>query len=104
MSPRLLFLTPDLPYPPHQGAAIRTLNLIKNLAPRCEIHLLSFVQERDTSRRIEALARYCVSVVTVPSPHRSTSRRAMSVLLSPSPDMALRLPSSAFSNALRIYL
>ena len=104
MSPRLLFLTPDLPYPPHQGAAIRTLNLIKNLAPRCEIHLLSFVQERDTSRRIEALARYCVSVVTVPSPHRSTSRRAMSVLLSPSPDMALRLPSSAFSNALRISL
>jgi sugar transferase (PEP-CTERM/EpsH1 system associated) len=104
MSPKLLFLTPDLPYPPHQGAAIRTLNLIKNLAPRYEIRLLSFVQERDISRRIEALAHYCTSMVTVPSPHRSTARRAMSVLFSPNPDMALRLPSPEFSDALRISL
>ena len=104
MSPKLLFLTPDLPYPPHQGAAIRTLNLIKNLAPRYEIRLLSFVQERDISRRIEALAHYCASMVTVPSPHRSTARRAMSVLFSPNPDMALRLPSPEFSDALRISL
>jgi sugar transferase (PEP-CTERM/EpsH1 system associated) len=101
MSPKLLFLTPDLPYPPHQGAAIRTLNLIKNLAPRYDIHLLSFVQDRDFTGRIEALAHYCASIVTVPSPHRSTAHRAMSALFSPSPDMALRLPSSEFSNALR---
>jgi sugar transferase (PEP-CTERM/EpsH1 system associated) len=101
MSRKVLFLTPDLPYPPHQGAAIRTLNLIKNLAPRYEIHLLSFVQDGDFSRRPEALARYCASIVTVPSPHRSTAHRAMSVLFSPRPDMALRLPSPEFSAALR---
>jgi sugar transferase (PEP-CTERM/EpsH1 system associated) len=104
MSRKLLFLTPDLPYPPHQGAAIRTLNLIKNLGPRYEVHLLSFIQERDVSGRIDALAHHCASVLTVPSPHRSTARRAMSVLFSPSPDMALRLPSTEFSNALRISL
>jgi sugar transferase (PEP-CTERM/EpsH1 system associated) len=104
MSRKFLFLTPDLPYPPHQGAAIRTLNLIKNLAPRHEIHLLSFNQARDASGRIEPLADYCASITTVPSPHRSTARRAMSVLFSPSPDMALRLPSPEFSDALRISL
>jgi len=104
MSRKLLFLTPDLPYPPHQGAAIRTLNLIKNLAPHYEIHLLSFIQGRDTPGRTEPLADYCASMATVPSPHRSTARRAISVLFSASPDMALRLPSSEFSDALRISL
>jgi sugar transferase (PEP-CTERM/EpsH1 system associated) len=104
MSRKLLFLTPDLPYPPHQGAAIRTLNLIKNLAPRHEIHLLSFVEEGDISGRIEALASCCASIVTVPSPHRSTARRALSVLFSPHPDMALRLPSPEFSETLRVSL
>jgi sugar transferase (PEP-CTERM/EpsH1 system associated) len=104
MSPRLLFLTPDLPYPPHQGAAIRTYNLIKNLAPRHEVHLLSFVQGPDQAERVEALSRYCASVTTLPTPSRSTGRRALSVLFSPHPDMALRLPSSAFENQLRISL
>ena len=104
MSPKLLFLTPDLPYPPHQGAAIRTFNLIKNLGSTHEIHLLSFVQGNHESPRIEALRQYCTSVETVPYPHRSTWRRAASVLFSPSPDMALRLPSCHFDNQLRILL
>jgi sugar transferase (PEP-CTERM/EpsH1 system associated) len=104
MSPRLLFLTPDLPYPPHQGAAIRTYNLIKNLAPRHEVHLISFVQGPDEAERVEALSPYCASVTTVPTPSRSNVRRALSVLFSPRPDMALRLPSSAFENQLRISL
>ncbi|HUW95281.1 MAG TPA: glycosyltransferase [Anaerolineae bacterium] len=101
MSPRLLFLTPDLPYPPHQGAAIRTFNLIRNLGPRHEIHLLSFVRGEDSAHRIDALAEHCARVSTVPAPHRSTLRRAMSVLFSNSPDMALRLPSDRFSHELR---
>ncbi|HUV73391.1 MAG TPA: glycosyltransferase [Anaerolineae bacterium] len=101
MSPRLLFLTPDLPYPPHQGAAIRTFNLIRNLSSRHEIHLLSFVHGGDSAQRIAAMAVHCARVLTVPAPHRSTLRRAMSVLLSSSPDMALRLPSDRFSHQLR---
>ena len=66
MSPKLLFLTPDLPYPPHQGAAIRTFNLIKNLGSTHEIHLLSFVQRNHESPRIEALRQYCTSIETGP--------------------------------------
>jgi sugar transferase (PEP-CTERM/EpsH1 system associated) len=104
MSPKLLFLTPDLPYPPHQGAAIRTYNLIKNLAPDHDVHLLSFLQGGDEGQRMEALSPYCASVVTVPAPSRSAGRRALSVLLSSRPDMALRLPSAEFNNRLRILL
>jgi sugar transferase (PEP-CTERM/EpsH1 system associated) len=104
MSPRLLFLTPDLPYPPHQGAAIRTYNLIKNLAPRHQIHLLSFVQGHDEAERLEHLSPYCATMAAVSAPSRSTTHRALSVLFSSHPDMALRLPSSAFTNQLRILL
>ena len=104
MTFRVLFLTPDLPYPPHQGAAIRSFNLIKNLAPRHEIHLLSFVQDRTTGDRVGPLLDYCASMVTVPAPRRSRIRRALSVLFSSKPDMALRLPSPEFMNQLRICL
>jgi hypothetical protein len=104
MRPRLLFLSPDLPFPPHQGAAIRTFNFIKNLASRHEIHLLSFARGDDVPARVAALSRYCSSVTTVPAPDRSPVRRALSVLFSTLPDMALRLPSPEFENQLRIIL
>ncbi len=104
MTFRVLFLTPDLPYPPHQGAAIRSFNLIKNLAPRHEIHLLSFAQDRTTGDRVTPLLDYCTSMGTVPAPRRSRARRALSVLFSSKPDMALRLPSPEFMNQLRIYV
>ena len=105
MTAKILFLTPDLPFPPHQGAAIRSLNLIKNLAARYSIHLLSFIQENNTlSNRIDALSGYCANIATVPAPHRSNKKRALSVLFSSKPDMALRLPSAQFTNQLRILL
>ncbi len=104
MTDRILFLTPDVPYPPHQGAAIRSFNLIKNLAPRHEIHLLSFIQEGNTLNRTGPLSRYCTSIATIPAADRSTRRRALWALFSTKPDMALRLPSAEFANQLRICL
>ena len=104
MSPRLLFLTPDLPYPPHQGAALRTYNLLKNLAPRHEVSLLSFADGPDAAKRVDALAKYCAGVTTVSPPRRSGAQRMLSVLFSPLPDMALRLPSVEFANQLRMLL
>ena len=38
---RILFLTPQFPYPPHKGTTLRNYNLIAGLAPRHEIDLLS---------------------------------------------------------------
>ncbi len=104
MTGKILFLTPDLPYPPHQGAAIRSFNLIKNLAARYEIHLLSFIRGGNTLNRISPLSGYCASIATIPAANRSTKTRALSALFSPQPDMALRLPSPQFTNQLRICL
>jgi glycosyltransferase involved in cell wall biosynthesis len=93
---RILFLTPQLPYPPHQGTTIRNYNLIANLAPRHEIHLLSFVRSQDEIARATPLHQHCCSIEGIPTPRRSPLERSLSVFLSPLPDMALRLPSVEF--------
>ena len=99
---KILFLTPELPYPPDRGASIRSFNLIKNLAPQHEIHLLSF----STGDLAEAgpLLDLCSQIETLPAPHRSTLQRLLSILLSPLPDMALRLPSLEFEIKLKALL
>ena len=90
---KILFLTPQLPHPPHQGTTIRNYNLIAQLAPRHEIHLLSLVASPPSAQSMEHLLSLCKSVHTLPVPMRSTRERAISTLLSPQPDMGLRLES-----------
>lgn len=91
---RLLFLTPQFPYPPHKGTTLRNFNLIAGLAARHEIDLLSF---HDAARvppgPLDAL---CRRIAVVPMPHRATVRRAIDTLISPWPDMGLRLWSPQF--------
>lgn len=97
---KILFLTSQLPYPPHQGGAIRTYNMIVNLAPRHEIHLLSFVNSPDDVERAAPLHQYCRTIEVVPVPRRSTLKRLLTTLFSSLPDMALRLPSAEFHSKL----
>jgi len=62
---QLLFLTSQLPYPPQQGATIRSFNLLRELSQRADIDLLSFTTSdadleaaarlRDVHRRLHAL-------------------------------------------------
>ena len=93
---RILFLTPQLPYPPHQGTTIRNYNIIASLAPRHEIHLLSFVRSQDEINAATPLHQHCRSIEGIPVPRRSPLKRFLSLFLSPLPDMALRLPSAEF--------
>lgn len=101
---KILFLTPQLPYPPHQGTAIRNYNLIANLASGHEVHLLSFVRSRGELERATPLRTRCRSIETALAPQRPFLRRFLSLFLSPLPDMALRLPSAEFKAKLRTLL
>lgn len=97
---RILILTPQLPYPPQQGTAIRNYNLIAHLAARHRLHLLSFLQEGDELPPDSPLFRHCQRIETVPAPRRTLARRLLTTLFSPLPDMALRLASPAFQERL----
>lgn len=101
---KVLFLTPELPYPPDRGASIRTFNLMKHLSSGHEIHLLSFSTRESALAQAGPLFDLCSQVNALPAPHRSTLERFFSVLFSPLPDMALRLPSAEFESKLKSLL
>lgn len=90
---KLLILTPQLPYPPHQGTTIRNFNIIKHLAPRHAITLVSFgtAAELGSAAPLRAL---CQRIEIAPYPSRSMIARAWTTLASPLPDMGLRLRSN----------
>jgi sugar transferase (PEP-CTERM/EpsH1 system associated) len=90
----LLFLTPQLPFPPRQGTAIRNWGLVKHLARRHTVWLLSFIEPDQPQRQAELQAA-CRQVVTVPVPRRSRLAR-VGTLLSAQPDLARRLWSSEY--------
>ena len=98
---KLLFLTPQAPYPPHKGTTIRTYNLLAGLAERHTIDLLTFGDATVSSPPLNAL---CRRIHALPAPARSVTRRALTTLFSPWPDMALRLWSPAFAGSLQGWL
>lgn len=96
---QLLFVTPDLPHPPHQGRAIRNFHLIRAAAARHTVDLLSFAAAPDPG----PLAGLCRRIELVPLPERSLARR-LALLAGPQPDLVGRLPSPEFSARLRSLL
>lgn len=92
----LLILTPQLPYPPHQGTTIRNFNLIAGLAQRHQVDLLTLAQPGDSPAAQTPLAALCRQVSAAPAPPpRPIRRRLLDTLASPLPDMALRLAGVA---------
>lgn len=96
---KVLLLTPQLPYPPHQGTSLRNFHIIRGLAAACEVSLLSFLEAEQTAvpHKITPLASLCHTIVTVPVPQRTTGKRLQQLLGTRRPDMAHRLFSQAFN-------
>ena len=97
---KILFLTPQLPYPPRQGTTIRNFNLIRSLAQEHQIDLFSFLApgeefNADDHTAENRLRDICGRVITAPQPARSASRRIVDTLTASRPDMGLRLESPA---------
>jgi glycosyltransferase involved in cell wall biosynthesis len=88
---RVLWLTQVLPYPPDSGPKVKTFNLIKYLARRCEITLVSFVRGHQ-SVEVKQLQGYCKAVYPVPM-QRGIGHDSLSMvrsLLSGQPWLMLR--------------
>lgn len=101
MSKQILFLTPQLPYPPHQGTTLRNFGLIKGLAEKGHtISLLSFVESGQPAVDDTPLAALCEQAAVVPSPTRGMQQRLRD-LIAGHADMARRLWSEEFQDALR---
>ncbi|MBI4319520.1 MAG: glycosyltransferase [Chloroflexi bacterium] len=96
---RILMLAPSVPYPPNKGTATRNYNILKNLALRHDVGLLTFGDEAELAGA-EALRQYCYQVDVIPRPTRSGARRVWSLASTPVPDLVLRLWSAEFVSRL----
>ncbi len=93
----ILLLTPQLPYPPHQGNALRNFHIIKGLAETNEVSLLTFA---DDTADFGPLVDICTEIVTIPPPKRTTIKRLWQLVTTRRPDMEHRLDSFSFDVAL----
>ena len=96
---KVLLLTPQLPYPPHQGTSLRNFHIIRGLVQECEVSLLSFLEpgQSTEAEQIGPLAALCQRIETVSVPQRTTGKRLYQLLATRRPDMAHRLFSQAFN-------
>lgn len=101
---RILILTPQLPYPPRQGTALRNWGLLRGLAAHHEVWLLSFAAPDQAGEIPEALAARLKEVAVIPQPARTLRRRLCDLLTSRQPDLIFRLRSAAFEAQLAAWL
>ena len=99
----ILILTPQLPYPPHQGTSLRNFHIIRGLAARYDITLLSFLEDNQSAdpEANEPLFSLCQQIVTSPVPPRTKGKRLQQMGTTHLPDMAHRLYSADFEVKLR---
>jgi len=84
---------------------MRNHGLMSGLAARHEIDLLTFADAASLSAaRSSPLAGMCRRIDAAPLPVLSMTRRALTTLFSPWPDMALRLGSKPFADRLAAWL
>ncbi len=97
---KVLFLTPQVPYPPHKGTALRNWGLIEGLAPRHQVSLLSFRAAGQNAQPQAPLLDACERVDLVAQPTRTRRDRLRDMVLTGKPDMALRLASDGYASRL----
>src|SRR5512140_3321003 len=94
---RLLFLTGQVPYPPHAGGALRTYGLISGLhRAGYTVDLLTFIDADQPDPASTPLADCCDQIITVPTPRRSIVTRLRELLTTRTADMARRAYALAF--------
>ncbi len=83
---KLLVVSQWFPLPPTNGARQRAYHLIRGLAERHEVHLLSFIQEKDQFGLTHELSDICRKITVLPEvPYRPAPGNAVRALISPIP-------------------
>ncbi len=100
----ILLLTPQVPYPPRQGTALRNWGILRGLAAHHRVSLLTFAAPDQEMTAPTPLADLVERVAIVPQPTRTTRARLRDLLTTRRPDLTLRLESTAFRQQLQTWL
>jgi len=95
---RILFLTAQLPEPPHAGGTLRTNGLMRGVhSAGHEVHLLSFGEPEHLVAHQALLNEFCASVDIIPAPRRTITQRLKDLLLTNLADMQRRYDSPLYA-------
>jgi glycosyltransferase involved in cell wall biosynthesis len=98
----ILFLTSQLPEPPHAGGTLRTNGLLRGVsAAEHVVHVLSFGTPEQLEANRDALDSYCASVDAVPPPARRLTHRLYDLLFTRRADMQRRTYSPLYRDRLK---
>lgn len=97
----ILILTPQVPYPPRQGTALRNWGILRGLAEHHAISLLSFVSEDQASTPDAVLEAQTERIALIPQPARAITDRLRDLLFTQRPDLIQRLASPVFAQQLQ---
>ncbi len=100
----ILMLTPQVPYPPRQGTALRNWGLLQGLSAHHRVSLLTFYAPDQEAALPEVITSLTARAAAFPQPVRSTGQRLRSLLTDPRPDLLLRLESPVFRAQMRAWL
>ena len=100
----ILLLTPQVPYPPRQGTALRNWGILRGLAAHHRVSLLTFAAPDQETTAPPPLADLVERVAIVPQPSRTTRDRLRDLLTTTRPDLTLRLESTAFRQQMQAWL
>ncbi|MBI1804266.1 MAG: glycosyltransferase [Ignavibacteriae bacterium] len=100
----ILYLLTDLPFPPIGGGRSRSFYLLKALASKDEVTVVSFVSPETSLSDIDAVRQYCVKIITVPMNTRHYPLRFLESLLARTPYKVLQYSSEEFAMQVRILL
>jgi len=92
---KILLLTPQIPYPPHQGTSLRNYNILQGLVVNHEVDLLTYGPVDGPDLAQSQLAG-CNEIYIAPLPTRTSGDRLRRLVTDPRPDIAHRLVSSVF--------
>jgi glycosyltransferase involved in cell wall biosynthesis len=102
---RILFLTGQVPYPPHAGGAMRVFGLLDGLrAHGHTLDLMTFSDNPQIDIKSTPLGQICKDIIALSTPHRTTSTRLKDLILSGRADMERRNYSPQFEAQLKTQL
>ncbi|MEJ5312339.1 MAG: glycosyltransferase [Anaerolineae bacterium] len=100
----ILLLTPQVPYPPRQGTALRNWGILRGLAAQHRVSLLTFAAPDQALEPPAPLTDIVERVAIIPQPTRTTRDRLRDLLTTRRPDLTLRLASPAFRQQMQTWL
>ncbi len=100
----ILILTPQVPYPPRQGTALRNWGLLQGLAAHHEVSLLTFASPDQAPTADPALTSQVERIGIIRQPARTLGDRLRGLLTTRMPDLTQRLTSERFADELRRWL